>query len=396
MEMITLYHRGTPVTQHSLLKGSFSIGSAPANDLVLVGEGVAERHLIVFREKEGWRARLLGDSEPILCEMGAGTRISLGAFSVALEQIRGPHSDPGAPTLHWAGISPAMRLLCAETERMAPLSGPVLVTGESGTGKELVARGLHDLSNRWRGPFVAVNCGGLTESLLEDTLFGHEKGAFTGAGAQRQGVFELADGGTVFLDEIGELPLPQQASLLRVLEDKRVCRIGAGEAVSVDFRLVAATNRNLAKQVKKSRFRLDLYHRITTLTLSTTPLRQRREDVAPLANHFMEELRGEFGDRRLSEDALVKLSGYAWPGNVRELRNVLYRALALTDKLTLTGKHFNIASKATAKPQVRLNRVPREQLIRFLESHDNNVASAARALGVPRTSLRDRLIAGDH
>jgi DNA-binding NtrC family response regulator len=396
MERITLYHRGTPVTHHSLLKGSFSIGSDPANDLVLAGEGVAERHLVVYRGDKGqWRAKLLGESGPSLREMDSGTRISLGAFSVAVEQTEGisPSEDDA---LRWAGVSPAMQLLRIETERMAPLSAPVLITGESGTGKELVARGLHRKSGRRSGPFVAVNCGGLTESLLEDTLFGHEKGAFTGAGASRQGVFEQADTGTVFLDEIGELPVSQQASLLRVLEDRQVCRIGSGSPIPVDFRLIAATNRDLSMLVKRQLFRLDLYHRISTLTLTTTPLRHRPEDVAPLVRHFFEEMREEFGVRRITEEALIKLSGYSWPGNVRELRNVLYRALALTDKPTLTAQHLDVTSKSTTRPQVKLNRIPVRQLQRLLESHDNNVASAARTLGVPRTTLRDRLAGSEN
>jgi DNA-binding NtrC family response regulator len=397
MERITLYHRGTPITHHPLCKGSFSIGSDPANDLVLAGEGVAERHLLVYRGDQGkWRAELVGEPGSDRCEMLSGTRVSLGAFAVALEQadpdIR-PRAQEPPVTLEWAGRSPALQLLLAETRKLAPLSAPVLITGESGTGKELVARGLHQCSKRSAGPFVTVNCGGLTESLLEDTLFGHEKGAFTGAESRTKGVFEQAHRGTVFLDEIGELPLKQQASLLRVLEEKRVHRIGAASATEVDFRLITATNRNLLKRVKQRRFRLDLYHRIAMLTLTATPLRHRPEDVEPLVQYFCRELRGEFGVRRVAKDALIKLSGYSWPGNVRELRNVLYRAFALTDRRTLTADHFNIVSTSTTKPKVKLSRIPADQLRRFLEMHHDNIAAAARALGVPRTTLRDRLVA---
>jgi transcriptional regulator with PAS, ATPase and Fis domain len=269
---------------------------------------------------------------------------------------------------------------------------PVLIVGETGTGKELVAKGLHIRSNRPTGPFVAVNCGGLTASLLEDTLFGHERGAFTGAKSGRKGVFEQANRGTLFLDEIGELPLAQQAALLRILDDKKVRRIGGENAEEVDFRLVVATNRDLPKLVKKGHFRLDLYHRIATLQIQTAPLRKRPEDVGPLADYFLVQMVKEMGDRKLSKAAIEVLCDYSWPGNVRELRNTLYRAAAMSSQQTLDVPHFEFPSHATKHQRCafRLDQLSDVKIEEILFLHGGNVAAAARELGVPRTSLRDR------
>lgn len=406
MERIILYHRGTPVTYRALDKESLSIGSHPENDLVLASEGVRERHLIIYRAEDGrWRAEQVGQSSLEPTRLDGDTCIDVGAFHVGMEtgwqgspdasRLPSPGKSlfPAATVIRdWVGDSPALHLLKDETERLAPLRAPVLICGESGTGKELVARALHSCGPRRNRPFVPVNCGGLTETLLEDTLFGHESGAFTGAAGKRQGVFEQADGGTVFLDEIGEMPLGQQAALLRVLDDYRVQRLGSERAREVGFRLVAATNRPLQTLVEKERFRLDLFHRISTLTLTTTPLRDRMEDVPPLARHFCRECSSEMGMKVLDGGAVDRLSGYHWPGNVRELRNVIYRSAALANRTTLLAKDMVMpAADQFRKTGLKLHKLEDHQLERFLDRHHGNVTAAARELGVPRTTLRDRL-----
>jgi DNA-binding NtrC family response regulator len=227
--------------------------------------------------------------------------------------------------------------------------------------------------------------------MLEDTLFGHERGAFTGAQTSRRGVFEQANGGTLFLDEIGELPISQQASLLRVLDDKQVRRIGAEGVKRVDFRLVTATNRPLKSFTQTGEFRLDLYHRIATLEIETKPIRERPEDVEPLALHFLELMRDEIGQRALSSSALEKLMSYSWPGNARELKNALYRAAVRSREQELNALHFELSQEGQVRKRPNLlDQVSDSRIVTVLDKHRGNVAAAARDLGVPRTSLRDR------
>src|SRR5471032_123588 len=231
------------------------------------------------------------------------------------------------------GRSPAMRALDGMIERVAPSRTTVLVTGESGTGKELVARALHKRSPRSSSPFVPVNCGAIPEGLIESELFGNTKGAFTGAQGSRSGLFQAASGGTLFLDEIGELPLALQVKLLRAVQERRVRAVGADEDEEVDVRLIAATNRDLAAEVKAQRFREDLYYRLNVIQLRVPPLRERREDVVLLADHFLRRFEAEHGRGRLdlSREAKRRLDAYDFPGNVRELENLIERAVTLSD-----------------------------------------------------------------
>ena len=231
------------------------------------------------------------------------------------------------------GSSPAMLELQRMVERMARKAVPVLILGETGTGKELVARGLHELGPRSAAPFKVINCAAIPANLVESVLFGHRKGAFTGAIDDRAGVFEQARGGTVFLDEIGELSPGAQAALLRVVESKRFCPVGGAREITADVRFVAATHRDLAAMAEQGSFRLDLIHRLNTVTLEAPALRARREDVPALAQHFLERCAAQSGERApsITPDALACLESYSWPGNVRELRNVVERAVALCD-----------------------------------------------------------------
>jgi DNA-binding NtrC family response regulator len=229
------------------------------------------------------------------------------------------------------GQAPALRRVLGKAVRVARTRLPVLVTGESGTGKELLARALHDLSSVAAGPFVPVNCGALTRELAESELFGHERGAFTGAGARKLGWFEEASGGTLVLDEVGELPLDLQPKLLRVLETGRLRRVGGQGEIAVNVRVVGLTLRDLRHDASRGRFRLDLYHRLAGCELRLPALRERPSDIAPLAEHFLAELGPELGPRILEAEAMAHLLAHDWPGNVRELRNTLRRAAAFSD-----------------------------------------------------------------
>ena len=299
-----------------------------------------------------------------------------------------PRPDPGI-----VGSSSPICLLRMELARLAPLNAPVLIVGESGTGKELVARGLHTCSNRADNRFVAVNCGALTETMFEDILFGHERGAFTGAGASHCGLFAQAHGGTLFLDEIGELPFSQQAALLRVLDTGIIRRIGAEREEKTDFRLVVATNRNLTEMIKDGTFRLDLYHRLATLKIVTPPLRDRPKDISLLARHFLAAMEDDVGRRELHRDAVNKLEDHSWPGNARELRNVLYRAAAFANGGTIHASNLDIEvpDKVVKLVAFRLDSVPDSRILETLAKYKGNVAAAARQYGVARTTLRDRV-----
>jgi DNA-binding NtrC family response regulator len=230
------------------------------------------------------------------------------------------------------GKSPAIQEMLSKVAQYAPVSSTVLVEGESGTGKELVARAIHALSPRAAHPFVAVNCAAITETLLESELFGHERGAFTGAVGQRKGRFELADRGTLFLDEVGEMPAATQVKLLRVLEEREFVRVGGSETVRVDVRVIAATNKVLRESVEKGEFRRDLYYRLNVLHIDVPPLRERREDIPLLVRRFVQDLASEQGRDapEVSEEAMAILQNYDWPGNVRELRNQVERMLVHT------------------------------------------------------------------
>ncbi|HQH27409.1 MAG TPA: sigma-54 dependent transcriptional regulator, partial [Oligoflexia bacterium] len=229
------------------------------------------------------------------------------------------------------GQHPVMRDLYAKVEQLAKRDTTVLITGESGTGKEMIAREIHRLSRRGDGPFVALNCAAIPESLIESELFGHEKGAFTHAVERRLGHFELADQGTLFLDEIGELSLPVQVKMLRFLQDQEFYRVGRSKPIRVDVRILAATNRSLETAIQEGRFRQDLYYRINVVSMDIPPLRARIEDVRALAEHFIRKLSPMYGGRlpKLVPDALEVLQSYSWPGNVRELENVVESVLAL-------------------------------------------------------------------
>ena len=242
----------------------------------------------------------------------------------------------------------AMLKLCRTVEKIAPADVSVLLLGESGTGKELIARALHDLSERRKHRFVAINCAAIPENLLESELFGHERGAFTGAHKQTVGKVETASGGTLFLDEIGDMPSPLQAKMLRFLQNRIIERIGGREEIPVDVRVVCATNQDLQEGIAQQRFREDLYYRVSEVTLEVPPLRDRHGGIAVLAHAFLRRFAAELGRpvRGFTTDALLAIEGYAWPGNVRELENRIKSAVIMTDNHVLTAADLNLEDAA--------------------------------------------------
>lgn len=300
-----------------------------------------------------------------------------------------PEADP-CLEVGMVGASREIREVREVIRTAAASPSTVLVTGESGTGKELVARALHLGSDRANGPFIRVNCAAIPAGLVESELFGHERGAFTGASSLRRGVFEQADSGTLFLDEVAELPLDMQTRLLRVLETWEVRRVGGERAVPVDVRLVCATHRDLRSMVSVGEFRADLYYRIARLVLEVPPLRERSEDVPALAEHFLCEIADEVGRRVLSEEAMARLLSHPWPGNARELRNVIGAAAAASPSERIEAQDVEQALERVAGPG-RVGAPNESALLQVVNSHRGNPSAAARALGIPRSTLRDRL-----
>jgi two-component system response regulator AtoC len=277
-------------------------------------------------------------------------RRALDTRALREESDRHKRSERKAPPL--VAADPSMLAVAEQIRKVAATNATVLLLGESGTGKEVAARAVHEESPRHAGPFVAVNCAAITETLLESEIFGHEKGAFTGATEARRGRFELADGGTLFLDEVGELAPGLQSKLLRVLEERRFERVGGSRTVSVDVRVVAATNRDLALEMQAGRFRKDLYHRLAVFPIRLPPLRERKRDIIPLAEHLLVRIGEELGRRGLSLSAAAQSALLArdWPGNVRELRNVLERAAILTEGKQLDAEHLGTFAAGAATP----------------------------------------------
>jgi two-component system response regulator PilR (NtrC family) len=307
------------------------------------------------------------------------------------------------------GKSPVMGRVFDVIRKIAPARTSVLLIGESGTGKELAARALHELSGRAENEFVAVNCGAIPESLIESEFFGHVKGAFTGANTDRPGLFEAAHGGTIFLDEIGELPVAMQVKLLRVLQERKVKRVGGTQEKEVDVRVVAATNRDLEAEVEKGAFRQDLFYRLNVIQLRLPPLRERREDLALLVDHFLRKFSAEHG-RPLSgidPDAMSALMGHSFPGNVRELENLIERAVTLApgdrisaDTLPTLSPMSTASAHASPPPGMPPEGLDLEKvvedfergiIIKALEHTRGNRTEAARLLGVTFRSLRYRL-----
>lgn len=294
-----------------------------------------------------------------------------------------------------------MRALKEQMKIVAPTNSWILITGENGTGKELVARGIHEQSKRQAKPFVAVNCAAIPEELIESELFGHEKGAFTGATSSRRGKFELADQGTLFLDEIGDMSLKTQAKILRVLQERKFERVGGTVTYEVDVRVIVATNKDLPKEIERGRFREDLYYRLNVIPFHVPALRERKAEIPHLANYFLEKIAEENGKKpkRVSEEAMEILKYYDWPGNVRELKNVIERLFIMTPSDEIHVEDIPISLRESSEEnldedndfrQARI-KFEKEYLIKKLQEFDGSISKTARAIGMERTNLHRKI-----
>ena len=319
---------------------------------------------------------------------------------------------PSEASSRMLGDSPAIKELRATIGKLARSQAPVYISGESGVGKELVARLIHEQGPRAAGPFVPVNCGAIPSELMESEFFGHKKGSFTGAQADKDGLFQAASGGTLFLDEVAELPLHMQVKLLRVIQEKAVRPIGGRAEVPVDVRILSATHKNLGKLVESGHFRQDLYYRINVIELRVPPLRERREDVPKLAGRVLERLAGEDQSAaRLTPDALAALLTYPFPGNVRELENVLERAVALCENNTIRPEDLRLSSRSPRSPRATaedeeeeadsnssdggldsyISNLEREAIMKALQETRYNKTAAAKKLGITFRAMRYKL-----
>ncbi len=389
---------GTPEDTRSvpLVEGEqLTLGSGRAAGVRIRDRAVSARHCAVRAGSSGIVVEDLGSRNGLFVGAarvgaavlaGEGGHFVIGQTSVAVRPAGGEVSRSANGALPGVvGSSQPMLRVAQEVRRYARMRAAVLIQGESGTGKDLVARALHTLGRR-SGQYVPLNVGAIAESLADAELFGHRRGAFTGAVAAHTGAFEQAHRGTLFLDEVAELPPAMQVKLLRVVEDKCVRPIGATAPVRVDTRIVSASWASLEDFVEAGRFRLDLYQRLSTLIVRLPPLRQRKSDIPALVEALLARYRDEVGPRRLSSAALAKLVAWNWPGNVRELGSVLYRAAVISDGEHIDGRHVD--SAMPRRSSAKLVRMSPEEALELLELHRGNISAAARAARVARSTFR--------
>ncbi len=407
-----------------------TIGTAPNNDLVLADTTVSRRHCILSVEGDRYVLRDLDSTNGTFLDgtpvreafLAPGARIRLGDTEIVFQPRKKWERIDVSRADHFGGLygtADSMRAVFALLAKLSPTDLSCILIGETGTGKELAARAIHDHSPRAGKPFVVVDCGAISDTLIESELFGHERGAFTGADRQRIGAFEAAHGGTVFLDEIGELPVELQPKLLRVLERKEIKRLGAARMQETDVRVVAATHRDLLAMVRAGTFREDLYYRLAEVVVDLPPLRERASDIPVIASRILAEIAEEEGPvRALSEPAMAALTRRAWPGNVRELRNVLKRAVLLSSAPVLSASDLgpetagSLREAASPPPRADAAEAPmevsedlpikeardrwvapmeREYLVRLVRRSGGDLDKAAEAAGIHRKSL-ERLL----
>jgi len=392
-----------------LQKALVSIGTLPENDLVLTDQTVSRSHAVVEEKSDGYVVRDLGSTNGTFLDgvrvreayIRPGSVLRLGqteiSFSPQEEHIEIVKSNAD----HFGGLigkSSPMQEVYGILERIAPTDVTVLLEGETGTGKELAARAIHGLSRRAGGPFVVFDCGAVAPNLIESELFGHEKGAFTDAVKSRQGSFELGDTGSIFLDEIGELSLDLQPKLLRALDQRETKRVGADKPVPVNVRVIAATNKDLAKEVKAGRFREDLFYRLSVVRIYMPPLRKRKDDIETITKYLLSGISSEIGKKvnSLSPEAAAALMSYSWPGNVRELKNVLGRAAALCDGSKIEAKDLFLSEgEKTASLEglsgKTLEEIEKAAIHATLKSVSGNKTEAAKMLGIAYSTLYEKM-----
>jgi transcriptional regulator with GAF, ATPase, and Fis domain len=411
--------------KHSFDGAVVRLGAGPGNDFILDSPAVSSVHLEVASTDRGFRLRDLGSTNGTFVNgvrvlealLEHGQTLTVGdvpfTFRVGRDRVSEPMSE-SEEFMGAVGRSPAMRAVFSRVERVAKTDATVMITGETGTGKEVMAWAIYEASKRHEKPFVVVDCGAVARNLIESELFGHEKGAFTGAVARRIGAFERADSGTLFLDEIGELELELQPKLLRALERREIQRLGGEKTLGIDVRIIAATNRDLRAMVARGEFREDLYYRLAVVTMELPPLRDRRDDIPALVGHFLKEMNANESD--LPEGALRRFAEHPWPGNCRELKNAVERAVVLGEmkflgsqvrpldsvegQPVLSGPHevadpesprgtFQVVTETPYKVQ-KADVIAdfEERYVRLLmKEHRGNVSAAARQAGIDRMSL---------
>lgn len=399
-----------PAQNFSLEAKALTVGAAPKNDIVLEDPFVSSRHVKIVSDQDSiWvydlgstNGTFLGDIRIREARWEPGVLLKVGQCQLALEENSA--LKPAEPLVtdrfyDMVGASAPMQRLYGQLQQVGGSAATVLVLGESGVGKELVARAVHSLSERRSGPFVAINCGAISKELMESELFGHEKGAFTGAGRQHDGAFGQARGGTLFLDEIGELPLDLQPKLLRVLENRSYRRVGGSEEIASDARIVAATHRDLAELVRQKKFREDLFFRLFVLPLSVPSLREHLEDLPLLVECFLEEF-SPGSVKPLSAGALEKLKSHSFPGNVRELRNVLLRASLLAKSEVLKAEDIIFPESFSDESEEvqnkfqgieKIEEMEKQLILKSLIAHQWNKAQAAQSLGIAKSTLFSKI-----
>ncbi len=400
--------QGHPV-QLRLTGEVLTVGTDPACDLLLADDYISAFHCRLVKKTDGWFIIDLDSTNGTQVDgiqvgearLRAGTNLSLGQIRLAVEQDHDGH--PGKTPDNFYGIlstDPIMQAVFDTIERAAPTEETLLITGETGVGKDLVARACTRLSRRSDMPMVSLNCAALSKDLLESELFGHEKGAFTGAQEQRLGLFEETSAGTLFLDEVGELSLSAQAKLLRVLENGEIRRVGGNQSIHVDTRVLCATHRSLADLVREERFRQDLYYRMCVIEIAIPPMRKRPQDIALLAQHFLAQATAHIEERVLAPSAREKLAAYRFPGNVRELRHIMTRAAILCDHQTIEAEHISfhpptladqVSESETYHQGKTLRDVEIDALRHALAACEGNRTAAARVLGIARSTLMKKM-----
>jgi DNA-binding NtrC family response regulator len=392
-----------------LQKAQAAVGTLAGNDLVLTDPTVSRRHAVVEERSDGYLLRDLDSTNGTFLDnvrvregyISPGSVIRLGETEISFTSLEERVENLKSSSDRFGGLiggAASMQEVFGVLERVAPTDMTVLIQGETGAGKEVAARAMHQFSRRAEGPFVVFDCGAVAPNLIESELFGHEKGAFTDAVKARQGAFELADGGTLFLDEIGELAPALQPKLLRALDQREVKRVGADRPVTVDVRVLAATNRDLEKEVKAGRFREDLYYRLSAVSVFMPPLRDRREDVEKIAEQLLAGISAEVGKKisGLSPEASEALRAYPWPGNVRELKNVLARAAALSSGSRLEARDLFLSQgRKSATLQglsgKTLEEIEKAAIHATLKSVNGNKTEAAKMLGIAYSTLYEKM-----